>query len=243
MSFSLAALVVLVAGAAIGATSIGGILVVPALTSIAGVAVAPAIAASSFGFLLTGAWAWRTNAAERAAALRSLLGLHAAALIGAIGGALAIHQVPNAWMRAWIAILALASGVYALATAERASAGTRPWPTGGRLAGIGLVVGIGSAVSGTGGPVLLLPILLLLGIATAPAVATALAIQLPIALASSATNIATGTLDLRLGLVVGLTLIVGAWGGHRLAMTVDAVALRRVVAVVLIATGLWYGFS
>ena len=72
------------------------------------------------------------------------------------------------------------------------------------------------------------------------AFATHLALAL---IQSSATNIVTGTLDLRLGLVVGLTLIVGAWGGHRLAMKVDAIALRRAVAGVLIATGLWYGFS
>ena len=107
---------------------------------------------------------------------------------------------------------------------------------------IGALVGIGSALSGTGGPVLLLPILLLYGLPAVAAVATALAIQLPIALAASATHVVAGTLDLGLGASVGVVLIAGAWIGHRLAARADAITLRHGVALVLVATGLWYGF-
>ena len=49
---------VLVAGLAIGATSIGGVLVVPALGTLAQVEPGRAVAAASLGFAFTGAAAW-----------------------------------------------------------------------------------------------------------------------------------------------------------------------------------------
>ena len=54
---ALAWAVIALAGAAIGATSIGGVLVVPALSSLLGVPLPEAIAASSLAFLVTGAYA------------------------------------------------------------------------------------------------------------------------------------------------------------------------------------------
>ncbi|MFY9512526.1 MAG: hypothetical protein WAQ05_16280, partial [Rubrivivax sp.] len=51
-------LALLVAGLAVGATSIGGVLVVPALTDWGGITPERAIAASSFAFAFTGAAAF-----------------------------------------------------------------------------------------------------------------------------------------------------------------------------------------
>lgn len=243
MSLMLAALLIVIAGAAIGATSIGGVLIVPALTIFAGIPVTTAIAASSFGFLLTGAWGWRKQREERSEALRSQTALHVAALLGAIAGALLVREAPASWVRGWIAVLAIASGAHALATAHRTAPSRSVQPSTGALIVIGTAVGIGSALSGTGGPVLLLPILLLYGVPAATAVATALAIQLPIAIAASGVHVGTGALDLRLGAGVGLALIAGASIGHRIAAKADALTLRRGIALVLIAIGLWYGFN
>ena len=72
----LAALGVLLAGLAIGATSIGGVLVVPVLGTLAQVDPGRAVAAASLGFAFTGAAAWwmaprhRRAAAGRWAAAR-----------------------------------------------------------------------------------------------------------------------------------------------------------------------------
>lgn len=243
------ALLIVVAGAAIGATSIGGVLVVPALTSIADIAMPRAVAASSFGFLLTGLWAWRNalwgpggahdrNAAGSAA--RRQWVLNSAAFAGAIVGVVLLQFFPASWARLWIATLALASGVYAFVTAGRVSKAAHALPNLPALTALGVFVGIGSALSGTGGPVMLLPILLLIGVPVAPAIATALAVQLPIAVAASATHLYAGTLDLPLGAMVGLALIGGAWLGHRVAARADPITLRRAVAIVLIMTGVWF---
>lgn len=240
----LAGLLVLVAGAAIGATAIGGVLVVPALAGVAGVPVGSAIAAASAGFLLTGLFGWR---AQRAAGLgdaaRRWWPLHAAALCGAAAGALAVHAVSPGAVRLWVAALAAGSGLYTLATLRRLAAAGRDGLPPPALALVGALVGAGSALSGTGGPVLLLPVLLLLGLPTVASVAAAQVVQLPIALAATATHAAAGRLDLRLGLVVGLALLAGAWAGQRLARRADPLRLRAATALALVATGLVYAFA
>lgn len=241
MTLLLAGALVLLAGAAIGATAIGGVLVVPALTGVAGLPVGTAIAASSFGFLLTGLLGWRrlpgTQAAEDGTAWWPL---HLAALAGAAGGALLVHQVPPGAVRLWVAALAAGSGLHTLWLLRRPPAAARP-PLGPlALVLVGAAVGCGSALSGTGGPVLLLPVLMLLGLPTLPSVAAAQAVQLPIALAASSAHALAGRLDWGLGLAVGAALLAGAWAGRQAARRLDARRLRLATALALIATGVVY---
>ena len=247
---TLAALLVLLAGAAIGATAIGGVLAVPALTGVAGLPIGSAIAASSFGFLLTGLLGWRARTPAgappaTAAAASPLWPLHLAALGGATAGVLLLPQVPAGWIRGWVALLTIGSGAQALIAGLR-PARQRPargWPRSVGLALIGAAVGCGSALSGTGGPVLLLPVLMLLGLPTLPAIAAAQAVQLPIALAATAMHLAAGRLQWPLAAGVGLLLVAGAWAGRRLARHADPLLLRRWTALALVASGLWYGLS
>ncbi len=232
------ALLVLLAGAAIGATAIGGVLVVPALTGVAGLPVGAAIAASSFGFLLTGLLGWRGAALAQGAA--RWWPLHVAALAGAASGALLVHQVAPAAVRLWVAVLAVGSGLYTLWAMRHAEPPPRALPGTAALLLVGAAVGCGSALSGTGGPVLLLPVLMLLGLPTLPSVLAAQAVQLPIALAATGTHALAGRLDWTLGAAVGAALLLGAWAGRRLARRVDARRLRRLTALALIATGVVY---
>ena len=234
---------VLLAGLAIGATSIGGVLLVPALTAVAGMPLPAAIAATSVAFLMAGLWTLQLLARRRGAWPPTLLPLAAAALVGAVIGAWLVPQVPARWVQGWIGVLALASGVYGWITAGRSADGQRPWPGAAVNAGLGLLVGMGSALSGTGGPVLLLPVLLLAGLPAAPAVLAALAVQVPIALASVATHVAIGTLGTAqwpLGLAVGALLVAGASLGAALAQRASPAGLRRGTAIVLVVTGLWF---
>lgn len=234
---------VLLAGLAIGATSIGGVLLVPALTAVAGLPLPAAIAATSVAFLMTGLWTLQLLARQRAAWPPALLPLVAAALVGAVIGASLVPQVPARWVQGWIGALALASGIYGWFTAGRVAVGHRRWPGAAANAALGLLVGAGSALSGTGGPVLLLPLLLLAGLPAAPAVLAALAVQVPIALASVVTHVALGTLGAAqwpLGLAVGALLVAGASLGAVLARRASPAGLRRGTALVLVLTGLWF---
>lgn len=234
-----AALLLLLAGAAIGATGIGGIVAVPALTALGGQDTLGAVAASSLAFGATGAAAWwrMPGGADDRPALRSLQG---SALLGAASGAALAAALPPGWLRATVATLAMLSGLHALlGRAPAAETGALPAPL--PMAGLGFVVGIGSALSGTGGPVMLLPLLMLLRVPLRPAIAAAQGVQLPVALAASAVHAAAGRIDWGLATAVAAALLAGWWLGDRLARRVPTAGLRRGVAVCLIATGLWYG--
>jgi uncharacterized membrane protein YfcA len=247
LAAAVAGLLVLLAGLSIGATSVGGILVLPALTLVVHLDVARVVAATSGAFLATGLVAALdvARAAEARRAVREDLPLHAAALVGAALGALAVHAVPAGTVRLWIALLAFLSGVHALVGAfarrERAPAAWSASPLA--LGTIGLAVGVGSGLSGTGGPILLLPVLLLLRQDLARSVAAALVLQVPIALASTATHALLGRLDVALAAAIAVGLTLGVWLGRRLARRADVRRLRIATGLVLVATGLGYGFA
>jgi uncharacterized membrane protein YfcA len=146
-------------------------------------------------------------------------------------------------VRLVVAVLALVSGVAAL------YAGAGPDP--GRAAArgvpvpllVGFLVGCGSAWSGTGGPVMLLPVLLLARVPPLLAVAAGQGTQLPIAGASTLVNLVSGQLNIPLGLGLGVLLLAGWWAGWRLMRHIPVATLKRVLALGLIAVGLWYGWQ
>ncbi|NIM40333.1 MAG: TSUP family transporter [Hydrogenophaga sp.] len=238
---ALAWAVIALAGAAIGATSIGGVLVVPALSSLLGVPLPEAIAASSLAFLVTGAYALTGKASGALAHLQRDAPLMLTALLGAGAGAALAAWAPGDAVRGWIGLLALASGAHALWRLHRPyPRADHPWPgLGGQIA-LGLGVGLGSALSGTGGPVMLLPILMLMRRPLSRAIVAAQVIQLPIAVAASGAHALAGRLDWRLGATIAVALLLGAWAGRRLARRANPRPLQAATAAVLLATGAWF---
>ena len=230
----LAALGVLLAGLAIGATSIGGVFVVPVLGTFAQVEPQRAVAAASLGFAFTGAAAWWK--APRSLPGRGLT-LDLSALAGAALGALTLAWMPGGGVRLAVGFVALVSGVYALFGRDWQRAAPLPAIALGLL---GLVVGALSAWSGTGGPVVLLPLLALLGVPATMGVDMAQRVQLPVALSAPAVNFAAGRLDLGLGLAIGVLVLAGWALGRWLARRLPVQRLRQAVALALIATGLAY---
>jgi uncharacterized membrane protein YfcA len=230
----LAALGVLLAGLAIGATSIGGVLVVPVLGTLAQVEPGRAVAAASLGFAFTGAAAWWLTPRHTAGGSWALGG---SALVGAALGAFTLAWLPAGGVRLAVGLIALGSGLYALFGRE----GKRAHPLPAlALVLLGLVVGCLSAWSGTGGPVVLLPLLALLGVPAALGVDAAQRVQLPVALAATAVNFGAGRLDILLGLGIGVLVLAGWFVGRRLARRLPVPRLRQAVALALIATGLAY---
>ncbi len=234
-------LLVAVAGFAIGSTSIGGVLVVPALHQGLGLGIADAMAISSQAFCWTGLWVLLRLPRLGLDLLQRERVLLAAALLGAVLGAWLTTRVPAPWIRSWIGALALASGLYGLwqARARADSAASGDWPGASAQAALGLLVGVGSALSGTGGPVMLLPLLMLRRCAFERSVEVALVMQVPIALAATATHAASGRLDLGYGMAVALVLLVSAEMGRRVSRRWSRRALQAGTAVLLAGTGLW----
>ena len=239
----------LFAGLGIGMTGIGGVLVVPGLSALQDMPLTRAVPASTLAFLFTGIAAtlklqWQRRAANATAAPQAdrhaLLALQVAALLGAALGALTLRWLPATGMHLALALLALFSGLQTL-LARAVPEHSARLPARATLAAIGLAVGLGSAWSGTGGPILLLPALMWLAMPTRSAIAMAQAVQLPIALAATAVNWWTGQLDWALGLALGALLVLGWAVGDRLAARIATLQLRRLLGGLLIVLGLWYG--
>jgi uncharacterized membrane protein YfcA len=96
---------------------------------------------------------------------------------------------------------------------------------------------MGSALTGTGGPVLLVPLLMWWGAPVLTSVGLSQAIQVPIAVMASVGNVWTGSLDVPLTAVLSLGVACGAAVGARIAHAVPASYLARMVAVALVLVG------
>jgi hypothetical protein len=231
---------ILLAGWLIGATGIGGVLVVPVLHQLQGIALQQAIAAASLAFALPGlaaAWRLRQGGTELPAGTTALA---VAALPGAALGALLVHHVATDWLVAGLAALALVSGLGGLRRRPHAQPGAALPSAAMGVLGAG--VGLGSALTGTGGPVLLVPLLMLLRQPLRSTVPVAQAIQLPVALCAAAGHAWAGALDWRLALLLGAVLLLGALAGQWAAPRAHPVALHRLVCALLILTGAWFVF-
>ena len=231
---------ILVAGWLIGATGIGGVLVVPALSHFEAMQVQRAIAASALAFALPGVAAlwWLRGAHAPGAQLGALV---LGALPGAVLGALLVHHIDPRWLLGGLALLALASGLRGLFPTPPAAAVLSALPTT-TASVLGFAVGLGSALTGTGGPVLLVPLLMLRGQQLVATVAAAQAIQLPLALCASAAHWASGSLDLGLAAVLGVLLLAGSLAGQWCARRMQVHWLQQLVSLLLLATGAWFAW-
>eukprot|EP00037_Helgoeca_nana_P004394 m.45299 g.45299 ORF g.45299 m.45299 type:complete len:292 (+) comp15183_c0_seq1:286-1161(+) len=123
-----------------------------------------------------------------------------------------------------------------------AESGDAPIPThdtlGGRVlrAAIGLFDGFGSALTGTSGPVILLPILIALRWEILDALGSAQAVQTPIAGAATIAYVTLrpGTIDFVLGACLMAGLVPGALVGAHLAHRVPLRKLKLLVSAILV---------
>jgi uncharacterized membrane protein YfcA len=227
----------LVSGVLIGCIGIGGVLLVPCL-SLAGIDVHEAIGASMFSFIFSGVigvWLYaRHGSIEWGSAAWLAAGAAPGAFLGAI---LAAHTSSEILLMLIGATVVFAGWrVLRRQSASPDHGGIRSNPP--LLAGIGAAVGAASALTGTGGPVLLVPLLMWWGAPVLASVGLSQAIQVPIAVTASVGNFWAGNLDLLLAALLSIGITFGSAVGARVAHAVPAVFLARVVAVALVLVGI-----
>jgi uncharacterized membrane protein YfcA len=224
------------AGLLVGCVGIGGVILVPALVYLAGHSLPVAIAAAMCAFVASGLVGthayWKAGAIPRRMAIWIWLG----ALPCAFGGALLVSSVPPTFLELAIAVLTVGSGCHALAVRRGRASQSRNL-SAPILAAVGGFTGLLSALTGTGGPLVLVPILMALDVPILASIGLAQAIQLPIAAASTGGFVMSGLLDVSLGLALAAGIALGTWIGAKAALALPTDTLRKAVALLLVIVG------
>jgi hypothetical protein len=231
-----AGIAALALGVAIGATGIGGVLLVPILTLVLGIDVKRAIAAALLSYLPGCLVAVAMYARRGSIVWWDAWPLCLAALPAAWLGARAARGAPGGLLEAAIGGLLLAGGLYALRTPRDVGVGSRPVGRG-TLLGLGAATAFVSALTGAGGAFVLLPVLLLLDMPVLLAIGLGQSIALPIAGLASVANIAAGLVDYRLAALLAFGLSAGIAVGTPIAHALPQPVLRRLLGGLVAAAG------
>lgn len=228
----------LITGTMIGAISVGGLLLAPILTIFFDMDLHTATATSNFSFLFTGIAGtlayMRRGTIQKRPVIWLTVGVIPATMLGAWTKS-ALPPEALSIILASLVIFAGANTLYKRDTSEIVSIQltNRQW------IGIGAMVGFGSSLTGTGGPVLLLPILMFYGTETLIAVGICQAIQLPIAVFASISFTIQGQIDFPLGITLGIIQALSVFIGAEIAHKLPTQVLRQIVAVALIFVGIF----
>jgi len=160
------------------------------------------------------------------------------ALPGAYIGAFLLPFFPADILELLIATLILASGVNALIRKSVGSQSTKETEKHTPLLVIGLVAGMGSSLTGTGGPLLLIPILIWFKVPLLVAIGLSQVIQIPISASATLGNILYGEVDIKLAVVLALTMVGGTLMGAKLVHYIPVDSLKKLVSYLLIGVGI-----
>jgi len=227
-----AALLVAGIGLLIGTVGLGGFLMVPVLMFMEGVTVRQAVVVAAVAFLaagLTSLALWQRSAPDDARPYHAFLG---AAAPGAILGALAVGAMADSVLTTLIAAAFLIAGV----------AEWLGWPrnvqqqpvTAVQAAAGGVATGFGSALTGTSGPMVAMPLLAWAGLPTRERIALGQVVQIPIALGATLAFASFGEVPWTLAAWCSLALCVGLVTGAFVTRSMKTSWLRRVAAVLMV---------
>ena len=218
----------LVAGLLIGCVGVGGVVLVPLLSYVGGVDIRAAIAGAMFAYLISGLIGTIVYARHGSIRWNLTLPLWLGAMPAAFLGALLASVLATKILELGIGLLTATSGIHALTKRRGDDQGAETTISGAALSTIGGVTGLLSSLSGTGGPLALIPMLLWLHLPTLTAIGLSQAIQLPIAVFATGGNMLAGTLDVTMGCAIGVGILLGTWSGGVLAHRLPQSTLRTV---------------
>jgi len=227
----------LLAGFLIGSVGVGGVIVAPALCYLLGLDIQEAIAAALMGFGFSGLVGTFRYTKMGAIQWRSAIILTVASMPAAAGGVLVMHELNASLVKFVVALAVLSSGVQGVLGWHKEEVVQSQTPPAATLAAVGVVTAFASVITGTGGPLVLIPLLISLQVPILAAVGLAQAIQVPISVAASAINASVNSLNVMVGATLAIGLAVGCWVGASVVAYLPAIMLRRIVASLLIGLG------
>ena len=222
----------LLAGLLVGLTSMGGVLVLPALVVLLGMTPHEAIPAAMASFVVPSAIALAVVHRRRQLDLPACRATWAGAVPGALAGAALLPLVPIAVLL-WGIVAMLAASAFRALARPHPPAGAGVEPSRAELALASLGVGAVSALTGTGGPVTLMPILRWRGVEPRRAVMLCQAVALPVTGFASLGFAFGAALDWALVAVLAGSTTLGAVLGLAAAPRVSVAALSRLIGAMM----------
>ena len=198
----------------------GGIVMVPLLVVLARLDMRSAAATSLAAIVPAAVGGSVTYLLHREIDLVAGALISVGAVLGAMIGSALLKRIPLYWLRwifiAFVLLVALRMFVVVPVRGE-----TLPFTAALAMgyAALGLVVGIASGVLGIGGGILFVPALVaLFAISDLVAKGTSLLVMIPTSVVATLSNWRAGTVDVRAGLVVGVTAAIASIPGSALAI-------------------------
>jgi uncharacterized membrane protein YfcA len=236
------AVIAMVVGFFIGSVGVGGVLLIPALAVLGGMDIHRASATALFTFLFTGllgTWLfYRRGSIDWHVTVPVCVGSVIFSYVGAMVSSLVASR-PLALIIATIIVLA---GIYVLLPSRRLEGAYRTGQGTSQqvlLACLGAAAGFGSGLSGAGGALFSVPLMMALGFAPLASIGTSQVLQIIVAASGTAGNLQFGSVDFATAAWVSALSLAGVGIGTRAAHAVRVVVLRRTAAGLCIAVGLF----
>jgi uncharacterized protein len=194
----------------------GGILMVPLLITFAGMDQRRASATSLAAIVPTAIVGSITYFANGEVDVVAALFVAAGGIVGSWLGASLLKRLPLGWLRWLFIALLVAVAIRMLFVVPERGSGTVDLDPGTivALVALGLAIGIASGLFGIGGGLIMVPAFIaLLGMSDLVAKGTSLAVMIPTAVSGTITNLRSGIVDLRAGIIAGIAATVASFGG------------------------------
>ena len=230
-------------GVLIGAVGVGGVLLVPVLIYCTPLDVHQAMATALASFVATGLVGTlafhRRGSVDWAFAAPLCVGAMICSYLGAVVNA----GLAADTLMAVLAVLIVGAGIYTILSPAAVSG---PPATGwrrsqyGLLFVLGAISGFSSGLTGTGGPLVAVPLMILCGFPALTAIGASQVLQVLAALSGTAGNLLHGSIAVSLLPLVIVLEVAGVVVGVRLIHAVNAVLVRKLVAwlCLIIGTGM-----
>ena len=243
--FVVVALVALVVGFFVGAVGVGTVLMVPTFALVAGLPIHSAAGTALFAGVFIGIWGTWLFARTGHMPWRFAVCVATGSAIGSYPGAQLAASLGSGTLTVVIAVIIVLAGMLSMRPVSSKvytleQRGGLPEVAG--LVAVGMLAGFGAGLSGAGGPVFAVPILLLLGYPSLKVVASTSFIALTASAMASVPNAQYGFIDYRYALGSVVILLAGQVLGVRFAHRASPLVLRRLAAGMCIVIGAGMAF-
>lgn len=240
-TYILLATVAALVGLLIGTVGVGGILLIPALTYLGGLSVHSATATALFTFIFTGIVGTLLFNRRGSIDWHITIPVCAGAVVFSMLGAWVNSRIDARALALVIAAIIIFAGAYILLPARDREGRYRDGRAGRErllLVAVGAASGFGSGLSGAGGPLFSVPMMVLFGFVPLAAVATSQVLQIVAAAFGTAGNLAYGHIDFAVAGWITVLELAGVVIGVRIAHVMSVASLRRLAASLCITIGL-----